>query len=284
MAPNALHIWPRGGFMMIALPNIDRSFTCTLFLAHRGDSDERPGFDRIVDAGDAAGAGILRFFERWFPDAAPLMPTLVDDFRRNPVGSMVTVRCRPWHRGRIALLGDAAHAIVPFYGQGANCAFEDCVAMAEALRRHRADVPAALEAYEQARVENANAIADLALRNFIEMRDHTGSRLFRVKKKIERTLQTLFPSRYTPLYTMVSFTRTPYADARRRSEAQNRVLVVAALTLLTVLIAILKKLTLGGPWLQALFFGVAAAALLWLLAARKLRNIQEAAVADGARR
>lgn len=226
MEPNALHIWPRGGFMMIALPNVDRSFTCTLFLAQRGESDERPGFDRIVD--DGTGIAIRGFFDHWFPDAVPLMPTLVEDFRRNPVGSMVTVRCSPWHRGRIVLLGDAAHAIVPFYGQGANCAFEDCVALVEALRRGGSDVPAAIDAYEGARIANANAIADLALHNFIEMRDHTASRLFRTRKKVEHGLHRLMPRAFVPLYDMISFSTIPYAEARERARRQWKSVGVAA--------------------------------------------------------
>lgn len=222
MEPDALHIWPRGGFMMIALPNPDRSFTCTIFLAREGRSDDDPGFDRIRLESDGAD-GPAAFMHRWFPDAVPLMPTMLEDFRRNPVGAMVTIRCRPWHRGRIVLLGDAAHAIVPFYGQGANCAFEDCVALASALARHGDDLDGAIATFEADRIENANAIADMALNNFIEMRDHTGSRLFRLRKKLEQALAKLFPGRFLPLYDMVSFTTIPYAAARARAAHQWRV-------------------------------------------------------------
>ncbi|HMN96823.1 MAG TPA: NAD(P)/FAD-dependent oxidoreductase [Phycisphaerales bacterium] len=232
MRPNALHIWPRGGFMMIALPNPDRSFTCTLFLAKEGRSDDEPGFDRIRLESDGP-EGPRAFMERWFPDAVPMMPTMVEDFRRNPVGAMVTVRCRPWHRGRVVLLGDAAHAIVPFYGQGANCAFEDCVALAAALRTPAsatgdrtppaaAGLDAAIATYERARIENANAIADMALANFIEMRDHTASRFFRIRKKLEQGLGRLLPGVFVPLYDMVSFTTIPYAEARERARRQWR--------------------------------------------------------------
>lgn len=234
MEPNALHIWPRGGFMMIALPNRDRSFTCTLFLANVGSSESEPGFDRIH--GDD---GARAFMERWFPDAVPLMPTMIEDFRRNPVGAMVTVRCAPWRRGQVVLLGDAAHAIVPFYGQGANCSFEDCVSLAEQIAAHPSCLDTALVEYERDRRRNADAIAELALRNFVEMRDHTASRAFRTKKKAERTLSRLLPGIFVPLYDMVSFSTVPYADAVERAALQWRlvgfavvVLVVAAFSVL----------------------------------------------------
>lgn len=213
MDPNALHIWPRGGSMMIALPNPDRSFTCTLFWPWDGPGSftEVQGDDRVRD-----------HFAKVYPDAVPLMPTLLDDFRRNPVGSLVTMRCRPWVRGKICLLGDAAHAIVPFYGQGANASFEDCEALIDALDRHRDDLPAALAAYEAARIDNANAIADLALANFDEMKHKTATRAFQAKKKIEHFLHDRLGDRFIPLYDMVSFTTIPYAEARVRAARQWR--------------------------------------------------------------
>ncbi|MFO0872419.1 MAG: NAD(P)/FAD-dependent oxidoreductase [Phycisphaerales bacterium] len=232
MEPHALHIWPRGGFMMIALPNQDRSFTCTLFLAHRGESDDAPGFDRIHDDDD-----VRRFMLRWFPDAVPLMPTLLEDFRSNPVGAMVTIRCRPWHRGRIVLLGDGAHAVVPFYGQGANCAFEDCTALVECLRRHAGDLDATIATYEALRIDNANAIADLALRNFVEMRDHTASRVFRMKKRLEHALHRIMPRTFVPLYDMISFSTIPYAEARDRARRQWRRVALAAIAAALLLVA-----------------------------------------------
>ncbi len=222
MERNALHIWPRGGFMMIALPNQDGSFTCTLFLSHLGTSIDEPGFDQLVD-----DASVGAFFNRWFGDAVPLMPALLEEFRRNPVGAMVTIRCRPWVRGRVALLGDAAHAVVPFYGQGANCAFEDCVALVECLKSSR-NIDAALLEYQARRIDNANAIADLALRNFIEMRDHTASRLFHAKKKLEHALNRAFPNSYLPLYDMISFSTIPYAEARARAARQWKVVGAVA--------------------------------------------------------
>jgi kynurenine 3-monooxygenase len=219
MDPAGLHIWPRGGSMMIALPNRDGSFTCTLFWPWEG-----PGsFAEIATPAEA-----MRHFRAVYPDAVPLMPTLEEDFARNPVGTMVTVRCSPWTRGgRFALLGDAAHAIVPFYGQGANASFEDCESLLEALRAHR-EISAAIAAYEQDRKANANAIADLALRNFIEMRDLAGRRSFRIRKRIEHLLTKLFPSSFEPLYDRVSFGTRPYAEALATAKRHDRGFRIAA--------------------------------------------------------
>ena len=213
MEPNALHIWPRGESMMIALPNPDGSFTCTLFWRHDGAGSS---FAAIKTGDDA-----LAHFREVYPDAVPLMPTLAEDFARNPVGTMVTVRCAPWSRGRVTLVGDAAHAVVPFYGQGANASFEDCEALVDALASS-ASIGEALCAYEGARVANANAIADMALRNFIEMRDLTGRRSFKWKKKIEHALNRLMPATFVPLYDLVSFSTVPYAEAKARGAANDR--------------------------------------------------------------
>jgi kynurenine 3-monooxygenase len=213
MEPNALHIWPRGESMMIALPNPDGSFTCTLFWRHDGAGSSF--------AAVKTGADALAHFRAVYPDAVPLMPTLAEDFERNPVGSMVTVRCSPWTRGRVALLGDAAHAIVPFYGQGANASFEDCEALADALAS-APSIEDALQAYERARIANANAIADMALRNFIEMRDLTGRASFKWKKKIEHALNRIMPATFVPLYDLVSFSTVPYSEAKARGAANDR--------------------------------------------------------------
>jgi kynurenine 3-monooxygenase len=216
MEPNALHIWPRGGFMMIALPNQDGSFTCTLFWAFEGTNS----FANLRGPDE-----VLRFFEETYPDAVPLMPTLAHDFFANPTGSLVTVRCSPWHiRDKAVLVGDAAHAIVPFYGQGANAAFEDCVALAQCLKQNPNSRLAAVELYDRTRKPSADAIADLALGNFIEMRDRVASPLFRFKKKVEKLLHALFPRSFIPLYTMVSFTTIPYAEAVERAARQDDVL------------------------------------------------------------
>ena len=213
MEPNALHIWPRGESMMIALPNPDGSFTCTLFWRHDGAGSSF--------AAVKTGADALAHFRAVYPDAVPLMPTLAEDFEKNPVGSMVTVRCNPWTRGRVTLIGDAAHAIVPFYGQGANASFEDCEALADALAS-APSVEEALEAYGRARIDNANAIADMALRNFIEMRDLTGRASFKWKKKIEHALNRVMPATFVPLYDLVSFSTVPYSEAKARGAANDR--------------------------------------------------------------
>ena len=223
---HALHIWPRGGYMMMAMANLDGSFTVTLYLAFEGPN----GFAELHSP-DELG----RFFERTFPDAIPLLPGLAEDFFANPTGTLVTVRTRPWHVGSsVALLGDACHAIVPFFGQGANAAFEDCLALDGALRRHPADRGRAFEEYEAERRPNADAIADLALGNFHEMRDHVASPLFRLEKRGEALLHRLFPRWYIPLYTMISFTLIPYAEARERAGRQKRVVRVIAVAILLI--------------------------------------------------
>jgi kynurenine 3-monooxygenase len=167
------------------------------------------------------------FFERTFPDALPLLPGLEESFFAHPTGTLVTIRTRPWQQdGAAVLLGDAAHAIVPFFGQGANAAFEDCVALAAALERHPEDRALAFREYEAERRPNADAIADLALANFHEMRDHVASPLFRFEKRAEVLLHRLFPRWYLPLYTMISFTLIPYAKARARARRQKQVVRV----------------------------------------------------------
>lgn len=237
LEPNALHIWPRRAFMTIALPNRDGSFTVTCFWPLEGENS----FERL-----RSDADVLRFFEQEFPDALPHMPTLVEDFRANPIGSLVTIRCGPWHvRDRVLLIGDAAHAIVPFYGQGMNAAFEDCTVLAECLRRNGRDTAAAFAEFYALRKPNADAIADLALENFVEMRDKSASRAFRAYKHMERTLHGLLAGWYTPLYTMISFTTIPYAEARRRARRQDR--IVAAAVALGVLLDLLVLL-LAGWW------------------------------------
>jgi kynurenine 3-monooxygenase len=207
LEPHALHIWPRGGAMMIALPNRDRSFTCTLFWPFRGEH----GLESL-----RTGVEIRRFFAEHYADAVPLMPTLEQDYLGNPTGSLVTVRCWPWQiGGKVALIGDAAHAIVPFYGQGMNAGFEDCRDLAACLEAH-ADLGEALEAYQEQRKANADAIAEMALENFVEMRDSVGRPEFLYKKRVEQTLHQLFPGRVSPQYNLVSFSTVPYTEARRR--------------------------------------------------------------------
>ena len=220
MDRTSLHIWPRGGFMMIALPNRDASFTCTLFWPFDGPH----GFAALRD-----GAQVRDYFARTFPDALPLMPDLAAEYAANPVGSMVTIRCTPWRwGGRVGLIGDACHAVVPFHGQGANAAFEDCVVLDECLREIGPDWERVLAEFEARRRAHTDALAQLSIDNFIEMRDRTASRLFRARVATEKALHRLFPARYIPLYMMVSFTRIPYADAVRRDRRQRRAVRAAA--------------------------------------------------------
>jgi kynurenine 3-monooxygenase len=228
MEKNALHIWPRKSFMMIALPNPDGSFTCTLFWEFEGPRS----FATTKTEDD-----VRRFFDEEFPDAVPLMPTLLEDFKNNPTGSLVTVRCAPWYyRDRVCLLGDAAHAVVPFYGQGMNAAFEDCVVLDECLEQFPNNRERAFAAYFSRRKENADALADLAIGNFIEMRDKTASRAFRAKKKLDHFLEAALPGMYLPLYTMVTFTRVPYAQAARRARLQDRIVCGTFAVLILVLL------------------------------------------------
>jgi len=227
MEKNALHIWPRKSFMMIALPNPDGSFTCTLFWEFEG-----PRSFATTKTDD----DIRRFFEEEFPDAVPLMPNLLNDFRNNPTGSLVTIRCAPWvYKDKVALVGDAAHAVVPFYGQGMNAAFEDCVVLDECLEKFPHDRHRAFAEYFERRKVNADALADLALENFIEMRDKTASRAFRAKKKLDHFLEAALPGIYIPLYTMVTFTRIPYSRAAKRARIQDFI-VYASLAALTLML------------------------------------------------
>src|SRR5437588_95651 len=230
MEKEALHIWPRKSFMMIALPNPDGSFTCTLFWEFEG-----PRSFATTKTDD----DIRRFFDEEFPEALPLMPTLLEDFRQNPTGSLVTIRCAPWyHKDKVALVGDAAHAVVPFYGQGMNAAFEDCVVLDECLAKFPDNRERAFAKYFSRRKENADALADLAVENFIEMRDKTASRAFRAKKKLDHLLEALLPGVYLPLYAMVTFTRMPYAEAARRARLQDRI-VTGSLAIIVLAIAVL---------------------------------------------
>ena len=237
MEKNALHIWPRKSFMMIALPNPDGSFTCTLFWEFEG-----PRSFAMTKTDDQ----VCDFFREEFPDAVPLMPTLLQDFKDNPTGSLVTIRCAPWfYVDKVALVGDAAHAVVPFYGQGMNAAFEDCVVLDECLEKFPSDRERAFAEYFVSRKENADALADLAIGNFIEMRDKTASRTFRAKKKLDHMLEAALPGVYLPLYTMVTFTRIPYAEAARRARRQDRIvygtLIAAVILFASLLVHLMTR-------------------------------------------
>jgi len=213
---NALHIWPRGNYMLIALPNVDGTFACILFLPFEGTDS----FAQLTTP-----ATLLEFFQSRFPDAVPLMPNLATNFFANPTGSMVTVKCSPWHvEGRTLLLGDAAHAIVPFFGQGINCGFEDCTCLLDLLDRHGADWKRVFAEFEDARKVNTDAIADMAVENFVEMRDRVADPRFLFRKKVEFALEAKFPQLFVPKYAMVTFHRVPYATALKRGQVQDSML------------------------------------------------------------
>jgi kynurenine 3-monooxygenase len=216
MEKHALHIWPRGGYMLIALPNLDGSFTVTLFLAREGD----PSFTQLERPGE-----VQRFFAAEFPDALALIPELAQEFASHPTGLMGTVHTAAWHAGgRALLLGDAAHAIVPFHGQGMNCAFEDCLVLDECLGSHGEDWAAVFAEFERLRRPNAEAIAAMALENYVEMRDAVRDPKFQLQKKLGFLLEERNPGMFVPRYSMVMFHHLPYADARQRGVIQQRLL------------------------------------------------------------
>ena len=189
-------------------------------------------------------AALLQFFPEQFPDASGFMPSLIPDFQKNPTGPLLTVRCSPWHvDGRAVLIGDACHAVVPFLGQGMNAAFEDCVILSRCLAEHHPDRLRAFRAYEEQRKHHVDTLAELCIDNFIEMRDRVSSRAFLLKKKMEIFLHTLFPRWYLPLYTLVTFTRSPYGDAVRRVRRQNLIVgLLLAGILLGIALALLSYL------------------------------------------
>ena len=217
--PNALHIWPRGHYMCIALPNDERTFTVTLFMPHAG---EYPCFDMVKTADEAQA-----LFERDFPDTLPLIPNLRRDYEANPTGMLATLYLDRWHLdGRAVLIGDAAHAMVPFHGQGMNCAFEDCVALADHLDGN-ASLGDAFAAFEAQRRPDAEAIQHMALENYIEMRDKVDDSAYLLQRQLELALQERHPGRFVPHYAMVSFMRIPYSVALHRSEVQRDILEAA---------------------------------------------------------
>ena len=215
--PNALHIWPRGGFMMIALPNLDGSFTVTLFMAHDGEHS----FNAL-----RTPVQVRAFFDRWFPSAVPLIEDLETAYFDNPTGQLGTVRCAPWHaRDKAVLIGDAAHAIVPFHGQGMNCAFEDCYELDRCLfELPELSLAERFAEFERRRRPNANAIADMAIENYIEMRESVRDPYFHLKKTLAFELERRFPGRFVPRYSMVMFHHIPYAEAQRRGVIQQTIL------------------------------------------------------------
>lgn len=236
---NYLHIWARGSFMMIALPNIDGSFTCTLFFPFEG----KESFATLTDKDN-----VNKFFKEQFPDAVPVMPTLLEDFFGNPTSSLVTIRCYPWHiEDKFLLLGDAAHGVVPFYGQGMNCGFEDCTVLEQLMDKYLGkltpeNVIASSDSYRdetisdaatwntifnecgKSRKPNSDAIADLAVSNFIEMRDLVTHPDFILQKKIEAHFSKLHPDKWLPLYSMVTFSHLPYSHALKQGQKQDGIM------------------------------------------------------------
>jgi kynurenine 3-monooxygenase len=217
---NALHIWPRASFMMIALPNPDGSFTCTLFLPFEGDQS----FAALETKKE-----IVNFFNQTFPDAVKLMPQFLDEFKKNPASSLVTIKCFPWKKNNVLLIGDAAHAIVPFYGQGMNAGFEDCRILNDLLNQHHDDWDKVLGEFQFQRKPDADAIAQLAFDNFVEMRDLVADPEFLLRKKIEAKLHERYPDRWIPLYSMVTFNdgirySQAYAEGQKQLTIMNEVM------------------------------------------------------------
>ncbi len=217
MEVNALHIWPRRDYMLIALPNQDRSFTCTLFFPIEGKNS----FSRL-DCREK----IIDFFQQTFPDAVALMPNFIEEFANNPVSSLVTVKCYPWIRqDHFSLIGDAAHAMVPFFGQGMNCGFEDCRILDELIETHDHDWSQILRQFQKSRKPDADAIADMAVGNFREMSDRVADPAFLLQKKIEARMYDKYPDKWIPAYSQVTFSpHIHYADALRNATRQEAVM------------------------------------------------------------
>lgn len=212
---NALHIWPRGRFMLIALANEDGSFTCTLFMPFEGENSfEALKTDEDVD----------RFFKETFPDFYEICPNLIESWHDHPLSSLAIVRCYPWTKGKFALMGDAAHATVPFYGQGMNGGFEDCTVMASLMEKHNEDWPAVFKEYEKLRKPDGDALQDLSVHNYYVMRDYVADPQFLLQKKIEARFNELYPNKWMPLYSQVSFSNIRYSDAWNAGMRQDAIM------------------------------------------------------------
>ena len=213
---NALHIWPRGNYMLIALPNQDASFTCTLFFPFEGD----PSFSSLKNTNQ-----VEEFFNTTFPDAVSLLESMPAEFFLNPTSSLVTVKCYPWVKDKVLLIGDAAHAIVPFYGQGMNAGFEDCRILNGLIEEFDKNWDEILPAYQENRKPDGDAISSLALKNFIEMRDLVGDSNFILRKKIEARLHESYPDKWIPLYSMVTFNeKMRYSEAESIGKVQEKIM------------------------------------------------------------
>lgn len=217
MDANALHIWPRGRFMMIALPNLDKSFTCTLFLPFEGS---KICFEKINDERDVEG-----IFKTYFDDAYRMMPDLTEEYFRNPTSALVNVECYPWTKNNNLLIGDASHAMVPFFGQGMNCGFEDCYILNGLIEKYgTTSWELVFEKFQKGRKPDTDAISQMAMENFTEMRDSVSDPKFIIRKKIEAKLHQLFPEEWIPLYSMVTFTDMKYSEAFAQGKLQESVM------------------------------------------------------------
>ena len=213
---NSFHIWPRGKYMLIALPNLDGSFTCTLFMPFEGENS----FAVLKDRKD-----VEQFFEKKFPDSIDVIPELAGDFFKNPTSTLVTMKCFPWtYEDKVALIGDACHAIVPFYGQGMNAGFEDITILNEMMQKYGDDWKAIFSEYEKSRKPNADAIAELSYRNFMEMSTKTADPNFILQKKIEKHFADKYPEKWIPLYSRVTFSHRPYAEALAIGDYQDTIM------------------------------------------------------------
>lgn len=213
MDMNSLHIWPRGRFMLIALPNTDGSFTCTLFMPFDG---HKYCFNNLKTNHD-----IIAFFREMFPDFYEMMPEIAETWKEHPISSLAIIRCFPWHYNKTVLMGDAAHATVPFYGQGMNAGFEDCTVMAQLMEKHGENWADCFDEYEKIRKPNGDAVQDLSLQNYLIMRDKVNDPEFNLQQKVEKRIHELYPDQYLPLYSMVSFSDIEYHTALEQGKKQE---------------------------------------------------------------
>ena len=213
---NALHIWPRGKFMLIALPNEDGSFTCTLFMPYEGEGDS---FENLTSK-----EKVDSFFKSTFPDFYEMMPNIADAWEDHPLSSLAIMRSYPWHRGKTALMGDAAHATVPFYGQGMNGGFEDCTVMWELMKKHNEDWDKVFAEYSVVRKPDGDALQDLSKYNYFVMRDYVADPKFLLRKKIEAKFSKLYPDKWLPLYSQVTFSNIRYSDALKNGKNQSKIM------------------------------------------------------------
>lgn len=217
LAKETLHIWPRGRFMLIALPNFDGSFTCTLFMPFEGDEH---CFNNLTSK-----EKVNNFFKTVFPDFFEMMPNIADAWEDHPLSSLAIIRCFPWTHGKVALMGDAAHATVPFFGQGMNAGFEDCSVMYSLMNKHNEDWDKIFKEYEVLRKPNGDAVQDLSLLNYIVMRDKVADPMFLLQQKVERRMAELYPGNYFPMYSMVSFSEIEYQVALNKGKEQDQLIM-----------------------------------------------------------